>query len=120
AGWPRRSPTCWCAAWDGVETDMAVDLARKNLLHDKLRFLITVAGVAFAVTLVLVQVGLFLGILDNASITIEHANADLWVTPRNTPTIDFPHAFEETLVQRVRSVPGVERADNLIVTFMQV
>ena len=99
---------------------MAVDLARKNLLHDKLRFLITVAGVAFAVTLVLVQVGLFLGILDNASITIEHANADLWVTPRNTPTIDFPHAFDETLVQRVRSVPGVARADNLIVTFMQV
>ena len=99
---------------------MAVDLASKNLLHDKLRFIITVAGVAFAVTLVLVQVGLFLGILDNASITIEHANADLWVTPRNTPTIDFPHAFDETLVQRVRSVPGVERADNLIVTFMQV
>lgn len=99
---------------------MAVDLASKNLLHDKLRFFITVAGVAFAVTLVLVQVGLFLGILDNASITIEHANADLWVTPRNTPTIDFPHAFDETLVQRVRSVPGVERADNLIVTFMQV
>jgi hypothetical protein len=38
-----------------------VDLARKNLLHDKLRFLITVSGVAFAVTLVFVQVGLFLG-----------------------------------------------------------
>jgi len=38
-----------------------VDLARKNLLYDKLRFLITVSGVAFAVTLVFVQVGLFLG-----------------------------------------------------------
>ena len=48
-----------------------VDLARKNLLHDKLRFLITVSGVAFAVTLVFVQVGLFLGLLDNASITID-------------------------------------------------
>ena len=54
---------------------MAVDLATKSLLHDKLRFLITVSGVAFAVTLVFVQVGLFLGLLDNASITIEHIDA---------------------------------------------
>ena len=42
-----------------------VDLATKSLLHDKLRFLITVSGVAFAVTLVFVQVGLFLGLMDN-------------------------------------------------------
>ena len=40
-----------------------VSLARRNLLHDKLRFAITVTGVSFAVTLVFVQVGLFLGLL---------------------------------------------------------
>ena len=97
---------------------MGVDLARKNLLHDKLRFLITVSGVAFAVTLVFVQVGLFMGLLDNASITIEHIDADLWVTSKNTPNIDFAQTFPETAVQRVRSIPGVERADNLIVWFM--
>jgi putative ABC transport system permease protein len=97
-----------------------VNLARKNLLHDKLRFLITVSGVAFAVTLVFVQVGLFLGILDNASITIEHMPADLWVTSRNTANVDFARTFPETAVQRVRSVPGVERADNLIVWFMSI
>ena len=70
-----------------------VDLATKSLLHDKLRFLITVSGVAFAVTLVFVQVGLFLGLLDNASITIEHIDADLWVTSRNTPNVDFAHTL---------------------------
>src|SRR5262249_920360 len=97
-----------------------VDLATKSLLHDKLRFLITVSGVAFAVTLVFVQVGLFLGLLDNASITIDHISADLCVTSRNTPTVAFPHPFPETSVQRVRSVPGAERADNLIIWFMTV
>jgi putative ABC transport system permease protein len=95
-----------------------VDLATKSLLHDKLRFLITVSGVAFAVTLVFVQVGLFLGLLDNASITIEHIDADLWVTSRNTPNVDFAHTFPDTLVKRVRSVPGIARADNLIVWFV--
>lgn len=97
-----------------------VDLATKSLLHDKLRFLITVSGVAFAVTLVFVQVGLFLGLMDNASLTIEHLDADLWVTSHNTANIDFAHTFPETYVKRVRSIPGVARADNLIVWFMNV
>lgn len=97
-----------------------VSLARKNLLHDRLRFIITVSGVAFAVTLVLVQVGLFTGLLDKATTTIEHASADIWITSRNTPNVDFAHAFPETVVLRVRSVPGVARADNLIVAFMNL
>lgn len=97
---------------------MSVDLATKSLLHDKLRFFITVSGVAFAVTLVFVQVGLFLGLMDNASLTIDQIDADLWVTSRNTPNVDFAHTFPETYIKRVRSIPGVARADNLIVWFM--
>src|SRR5262249_6331506 len=97
-----------------------VSLARKNLLYDRLRFAITVAGVAFAVTLVLVQVGLFMGLLDKATPTIEHASADIWVTSHETPNVDFAHAFTETAVLRVRGVPGVARADNLIIQFMNL
>lgn len=96
------------------------NLAVRNLLHDKLRTAMTVAGVAFAVTLVFVQIGLFLGLLDNASVTIDRIDADLWVTSKNTPNIDFAHGFRETLVQRVRSVPGVERADNLLLQFLNL
>lgn len=99
---------------------MAVDLATKSLLHDKLRFFITVSGVAFAVTLVFVQVGLFIGLMSNASLTIDQIDADLWVTSHNTPNVDFAHTFPETYIKRVRSVSGVERADNLIVWFMNV
>jgi putative ABC transport system permease protein len=97
-----------------------VSLARRNLFHDRLRFAITVAGVAFAVTLVLVQVGLFMGLLDKSTVTIRHASADLWVTSRNTPNVDFARTFPETAVLRARSVPGVARADNLIVSFMNI
>src|SRR5438270_12897152 len=97
-----------------------VHLATKILLDDKTRFLTTVSGVAFAVMLVIVQVGIFLGMLESASITIERLDADLWVTARNTPNIDFANTFPESYVQRVRSVPGVLRADNLIVWFVTV
>lgn len=97
-----------------------IDLGLKTLLHDKVRFLITVSGVAFAVTLVLVQVGLFVGLLDNSTITIRKLNAELWVTSKNSPNLDFVHQFPESNLYRARSVPGVERADNLILSFMQV
>jgi len=97
-----------------------VDFARKLLFHDKPRFILTVVGVAFAVTLVLVQIGLFMGILDNASVTIDHMDADIWIMSKNTPNIDFAHTFPETYLQRVRSVPGVERADNLIVWYLLI
>lgn len=97
-----------------------VDLGLKTLLHDKVRFLITVSGVAFAVTLVLVQVGLFVGLLDNSTITIRKLDADLWITSKNSPNLDFVHQFPESNLYRARSVPGVARADNLILSFMQV
>jgi putative ABC transport system permease protein len=34
--------------------------------------------------------------------------------------VDFAHTFPETAVLRARGVPGVERADNLIVAFMNI
>lgn len=99
---------------------MAVDLAWKNLVHDKLRFFITVSGVAFAVALVVMQVGLFNGLLSNATVMIEHSGADLWITARNTPNVDFANTFPDGYVNRVRSIAGVERADNLLVWFTQI
>jgi len=97
-----------------------VSLARKNLLHDRIRFAITLAGVAFAVTLVLVQVGLFLGLLDKSTVTIENSNADIWIVAKNTPNVDFGNPFPETVFLRARGVRGVERADNAIVQFVNL
>jgi putative ABC transport system permease protein len=94
-----------------------IDLALKMMLDQKARFAATVLGVGFAATLVLVQVGLFFGLLENASVTIDRLDADLWITARNAPNVDFGNPFPETYVQRVRSVPGVVRADNLIVWY---
>ena len=97
-----------------------VDLGFKMLLHDRTRFVITVSGVAFAVCLVLAQVGLFNGLMDNAAMTIRKSSADLWITSRNTANVDFPQTYPESRVDRVRSVPGVARADNLIVTYLNL
>jgi putative ABC transport system permease protein len=94
-----------------------IDLALKMLLDEKARFAATVLGVGFAAALVLIQVGIFFGLLENASITIDRLDADLWVTSHNAPNVDFGNPFPEGYVSRVRSIPGVARADNLIVWY---
>jgi putative ABC transport system permease protein len=95
-----------------------IDVALRILLHDRAKVAASVLGVAFSVALVLVQVGLFRGLLANATVTIERADADIWITSRNTPNVDFPHYFPDSYVQRVRSVPGVAQADNLLVAYV--
>jgi putative ABC transport system permease protein len=97
-----------------------INVARKILFYDKLRFAITLCGVGFAVALVLVQVGLFMGLLDNASVTIDRMDADLWITAKASPNIDFTNRFPDTYVHRIRSIDGVRRADNLIVWFSRL
>ena len=94
-----------------------IDLAFKMILDERARFAATILGVGFASALIMIQMGLFFGLLENASITIEHLDADLWVTSRNASNVDFGNPFPETYVNRIRSIPGVARADNLIVFY---
>src|SRR5260370_3702925 len=61
-----------------------------------------------------------MGLLNKATVTIENCSAEVWVTSKETPNVDFAHTFPETAVLRVRGVPGVERADNLIIQFMNI
>ena len=97
-----------------------LDVAFRLLFFSRAKLVITVTGVAFAVTLVMVQVGLFQGLLSNATVTIEQADADVWITSHNTPNVDFPQYFPDSYVDRVRSVPGVARAQNLLVAYAQM
>jgi putative ABC transport system permease protein len=97
-----------------------VSLARKNLLHDRLRFVITVSGVAFAVTLVLVQVGLFMGLLAKATVTIEQRErGHLGHVARHAERGLRARLPGDERAARARR-PGVARADNLLVHFMNI
>jgi putative ABC transport system permease protein len=97
---------------------MMLVVALKLALYDRIRFLVTTLGVGFAVTLVIVQVGLLQGLLESATTTIDRAAADIWITSRNTPNVDFAHPFPDSYVQRVRTIPGVSLADNLVVFYV--
>ena len=96
---------------------MAVDIALKNLIHDRTRFLITLIGVTFSVVLVFAQFGIYLGFMRNASIIIDNTPVDVWITSRNSANFDFPLPFFERKLNKAKEVPGVAWADRLILTW---
>jgi putative ABC transport system permease protein len=94
-------------------------LARKLLFHDRLRFAVAIAGVSVSVMLVLVQVGLYFGFMDTASSLIDASTADLWVGKAGNESFEFASPFDERAYYKVASVPGVERADRVLINFAQ-
>ncbi|CAN5883134.1 ABC transporter permease [soil metagenome] len=95
-------------------------LARKLLLHDRLRFVVAIAGVAVSVMLVLVQVGLYYGFMDTASAVIDASKADLWVAKKSNDSFEFASPFDERTYYKVASVEGVEQADRVLLNFGQI
>lgn len=92
-----------------------ISLARKNLLREKLRFLISVGGVAFSVMLILVLLGLYRGWNEKLGLYIEGVNADVWVLQKGAS--DMFHStsiVEDSILQDLANLEGVERVDPLV------
>ncbi len=96
-----------------VHADLSF-VAVKNLLHDRVRFAITVAGITVAIWLIFLQGGIYLGFMNNASSMISHTDADVWIVSRNSPNFDWSKPFPQRYLRKVRSTTGVARAQTLI------
>ena len=81
------------------------------LIADRGKLLAAIVGVVFSVVLVCLQGGLFLGLIQKASLLVDHCDADLWVGHLRMNNVDFPHDVPRQWVHRIRSVEGVESAE---------
>lgn len=90
-------------------------IALKTLLADRGKLLAALVGVVFSVVLVNVQGGLFFGLIRKASLLVDQTDADIWVGHRQMNNVDFPQAVPRRLVQRIRSVEGVKRAEPYLI-----
>jgi putative ABC transport system permease protein len=92
-------------------------LARKILFHDRVKFGVASAGVSISVLLIMVQLGLYLGFMGNASNLIDHSHADIWVVSKGSENFDFAAPMDDRTFYRVAGTPGVERAEQFILAF---
>lgn len=96
---------------------MILTIARQNLFHDKLRLVVTLTGVAFAVLLVTVQIGLFIGFTTTISAVIDHSGADMWIASRGVKNFDIAQPLKERLIYRALALPQVEEAGRFLIRF---
>lgn len=92
-------------------------LALRNLFHDRIRLFVTLTGVIFAVVLIALQGGLFLGFSSSTTNLIQHSGVDLWVTSTGVRYIESPVPFSERKLYTVRGTPGVAWAEKHILMF---
>ncbi len=96
------------------------ELAVKTLTADRGKMFTALVGVVFSIVLVNIQGGLFLGLIHKASMLVDHGRADIWVGHKKIHNVDFPRDIPRRWVNRVRSIPGVARAEAYLVGVSQV
>ena len=94
-----------------------IPLARRNLLHDRVRFAVTLTGIVFSVLLSSIQLGLFVGFTRATSEVITHGGADIWVSSRGVTHLETGVPFPEKTRFQVLGVPGVAAAERHLVQF---
>lgn len=92
-------------------------LAWRNLIHDRLRFFVTILGIAFAVFLMVFQASLLVGFLRAAGRVIDASGADIWITARGTPCLDFATPLPARFRGLASGVEGVADVDQLVAGF---
>jgi len=92
-------------------------LALPNLLHDRVRFVVTLIGIVFSVVLSAVQLGLFLGFTRATADIIDQSSADLWVISRGVTHLESAVPFSDHLRHLALGVEGVADAQSHIASF---
>ncbi len=87
-----------------------VPLARQNLTHDTRRLLTSVAGIAFAVFLMFMEVGFLNGLYDSQVELIRQLQADVIITNALKHTLSYNEPFARRRVTQALAVPGVQAA----------
>src|SRR5262245_20980199 len=92
-------------------------LAWRNLINDRLRFTVTVIGIAFAVFLMVFQGSLLAGFIRASSRAIDATDADIWISARGVDSFEFATPIPRRFREMALGVPGVAEVHRIAVGF---
>jgi putative ABC transport system permease protein len=87
-----------------------VSIAREILLHDKLRFVITVVSLGVAIVMTVYDAGMFFGVTGDSVNLIERAQAELWVSEEGESHLNAPSLVPDSTLGKARRLDGVKQA----------
>ena len=92
-------------------------LALRIILHQPLRYLIALLGISVAAGLAFIQLGLYRGFKENASIIVDHTEGDIWVCAQFQENFDFPKLLNPGVLELVRGIRGIKSAQPMLIVF---
>jgi putative ABC transport system permease protein len=98
---------------------MRVPLAWLNLVHEKSRLVVALAGVAFAVLLVFMNLGFLGALAKSASMFYEYMNAEVFIVSPQTLEISSTKAFPRERLFQAKGLAGVDRVMPLYLGYLQ-
>ncbi len=92
-------------------------IAWRNLVHDRVRFAVTIVGIAFATLLMGIQLGMLVNFVHTTATLVDHSGADLWIAAHGVKTIDLATPLQERRRFEALSTPGVAVAEPYLLGF---
>lgn len=94
-----------------------IALALRIIAHSPMRYLVALLGISLSAALAFIQLGLYRGFKENASVVVDHTEGDLWVCAEYTKNFDFPNLIGRQQLDKVRATPGVAWAEPMLIVF---
>lgn len=94
---------------------MTTPLAWRNLLHNKVRSGVAIAGVTFAIVLMFMQLGFLEAVKISATLVYDVLDFDICLRSRDYNRFTDPRTFPQQRLQQVAGISGVESAAPLMV-----
>lgn len=92
-------------------------IAWRNLIHDRIRFAVTIVGIAFATLLMGIQLGMLVNFTRTTATLVDHSGADLWIAAHGVKTIDLATPLEERRRFQALATEGVDVAEPYLLGF---
>lgn len=86
-----------------------VSVAWSNLMHERTRLMVAIAGVAFAVVLIFMNLGFMGALIATATNFYKQFNAELFIISPETLEISTSTAFPRERLYQVAGIEGVQR-----------
>ena len=97
---------------------MTLTLAFRNLFHDRVRLAVTLVGILFAIVLIAVQLGLYLGARQIIASTIDHAKGDIWIMAYGNKNFEEAQPINQRARFVALATPGVASVIPMITSFV--
>lgn len=94
---------------------MTVSVARKNLFQGRIRFVMSVGGVAMAILLILVLDGVFAGAIKQVTAYMDNSPFSIMVSQKGVKNLHMTTSFFPALkVDEIKKVKGVRNASSIL------